>query len=94
MDLFCNIFGINTSNYNKLLSNLELKDRTYKCGFILDRDLNAARNIKQVGLSFLKQNEGVNLLKKPTGLMPESYTYGDMTEVTRSAYESTSFREW
>ena len=93
MDLFCNIFGINTSNYNKLLSNLELKDRTYKCecGFILDRELNAARNIKQVGLSFLKQNEGVNLLKKPTGLMPESYAYGDMTEVTRSAYESTSF---
>ena len=39
-------------------------------GFILDRDLNTARNIKQVGLSFLKQNKGVNLLKKPTGLMP------------------------
>lgn len=71
------------SECGTIKENLELKDRTFKCecGFILDRDLNAARNIKQVGLNQLKQNEGDNLLKKPTGLMPESYAYGDMIHV-------------
>ena len=83
------------SECGAIKEDLTLKDRTYKCdcGFVLDRDVNASRNIKKVGLSQLF-NKGVSFLKKPTALMAESYACGDMTEVTRSAQESTSFREW
>ena len=85
----CNVCG-------SIKEDLTLNDRTYKCdcGNVADRDQNAAKNIKEAGLNQLqKLYEGVNLLNKPTGLMPESYACGDtMTEVTWSAQESMSFR--
>ena len=82
--------------YMLQLDDLALNDRTYKCdcGNVDDRDQNAAKNIKEADLNqLIELYEGVNLLNKPTGLMPESYACGDtMTEVTWSAQESMSFR--
>jgi len=57
---------------SKLCSNcgqvkeMPLDQRTYtcECGLVLDRDLNAARNIKK---------EGMNLLKNSTAAHVESY---------------------
>ena len=46
--------------------DLKLEDRIYKCecGYIEDRDINAAKNIKR---------EGINLLKNSTVVITESY---------------------
>lgn len=84
----CNVCG-------SIKEDLTLDDRIYKCdcGNVDDRDLNAAKNIKAVGLDqLLNSFKGINLLKNSTGLMPESYACGDMSKVTNSAQESTSFR--
>ena len=75
---------------------MKLSDRIYKCdcGLNIDRDINASINIKNAGLNILKER-GINLLKNSTGLMPESYACGDMSEdVSSSAQESSSLRSW
>ena len=72
--------------------DLKLSDRTYKCdcGLEIDRDINASRNIKKVGLDQLI-DLGINLIKNSTDLMSESYACGDtMNDVSCSAQESTT----
>ena len=62
--------------------DLTLADRTFECecGFVFDRDLNAARNIKKAGLDVLKEKyKGINLLKNSTDIRSESYVSGDMS---------------
>jgi putative transposase len=69
--------------------DLSLKDRTYTCdcGHTINRDINAARNIKREGVGELVK-QGINLVyKNSTVGWTESYACGDMTEVTRSAQE-------
>ena len=55
-------------NCGQINNELQLSDRTWECecGIIHDRDKNAARNIF---------NEGINLLKKSTVVLTESYAY-------------------
>ena len=59
--------------------DLQLSDRIYKCdcGYVEDRDLNAAKNIKKEGISILKK-QGINLLKNSTDVTSESYALRDM----------------
>ena len=81
-------------------NDFKLSDRIYKCecGYIEDRDLNAAKNIKR---------EGINLLKNSTGLMPESYACKNMSEevnnsvqeiinynISRKVNSTTTSRSW
>ena len=65
----------------QIKSNLKLFDRKYicDCGYIEDRDINAAKNIKREGIEILKKQKGINLLKNPTGVVPESYAYRNMS---------------
>ena len=57
-------------------ANLSLKDRTYECmncGLVLDRDLNAALNIKQLGLDGSDKENLLNpfVSKRSTGYRPK-----------------------
>ncbi len=84
------------SSCGNIKEDLKLNDRQYicDCGLNIDRDINASINIKNAGINILKE-KGINLLKNSTGLMPESYACGYMSEeVNNSAQESSSFRGW
>jgi len=77
------------SNCGQIKKDLQLSKRVYTCdcGLKMDRDLNAAINIKKEGLNILKQ-KGINLLKNSTDLMSESYACGNMSEdINSSAQE-------
>jgi len=84
------------SNCGQVKQDLKLSDRQYicECGNNIDRDINAAINIKNAGINILKE-KGINLLKNSTDLMSESYACGYMSEdLNNSAQESISFRSW
>jgi putative transposase len=74
------------SNCGQIKEDLKLSDRNYicECGLNIDRDLNASTNIKREGISILKE-KGINLIKNSTDVMSESYAYGNMIEITKSA---------
>lgn len=67
------------SSCGQIKLDLTLDQRIYNCdcGLKIDRDLNAAINLKKEGINLLKNSTDVNI--------SESYAYGDMTAVTRSA---------
>jgi len=75
------------SKCGTIKDELKLSDRTFRCdcGFVLDRDINAARNIFKAGVEQFKENGvvittplGVNLLN-PTAEYAESHACGVMS---------------
>jgi transposase len=67
------------SECGTIKDELLLSERTFKCdcGFVLDRDINAARNIFKAGIEQFKEM-GVNLTN-PTAEYAESYACGVMS---------------
>jgi putative transposase len=68
------------SSCSQIKSDLTLADRRYvcECGLDINRDINAAINIKNAGISILKKR-GINLLKNSTDVnISESYALRDM----------------
>jgi len=75
------------SSCGQIKKDLTLADRIYicDCGLEIDRDLNAAINIKK---------EGINLLKNSTVIETESYACGNMSQdVNNSAQESQIIKD-
>mgnify|MGYP000748903580 CR=1 FL=1 len=66
------------SRCKKVKEDLCLRDRIFKCdhcGFVIDRDLNAAINIKREGASSLAAMMGVRLVEIPASLAVESPSF-------------------
>jgi putative transposase len=67
------IILVNPANTSKMCSrcghikkNLSLKDREYiceKCGLIINRDLNSAKNVKNIGLNLLGISNAITIRK-------------------------------
>jgi putative transposase len=75
------------SECGTIKDELKLSDRTFKCdcGFVIDRDINATRNIFKAGIEQFKENGvvittplGVNL-SNPTAEYAESHACGVMS---------------
>jgi len=89
------------SECGQIKKDLKLSDRVYKCdcGLEINRDLNAAKNIKSVGINVLKE-KGINLLKQTASiknstevkLFSESYALkdmiGDLSTISSGRYNS------
>jgi len=78
------------SKYGSIKNDLRLSDRTYrcdKCGLVFDRDYNAAKNIKKIGLIKVGM---VHSESTPVEIVP-SGLYGIYPYRQMSIYESGSF---